>query len=537
MIATLQDAKPETFAQIEKEMDLRRTRELFLLFSLGSQFDHLIAMALNRLGVFCLVGDPASVTVKVVADLAKKFELKGIILSGGPVSVYEDKTPLDHRILDLGIPVLGICLGLQLWAQHRGFEVTRGKQREFGTHTLTITATDSLLFADVPATTAVLESHGDVVILGEGMEVLGTTEHSSVAAAHCEHLWGVQFHPEVTETEYGDQILVNFCFAICGAKDRFPAENVAKRKIEEVRKTLGKNGKILLALSGGSDSSVVAYLLKAALGNKVSDRVRAVYIRGIDRPDDEAHVLKHFGWLNPVVIDTTDQFLNALRGVETMRDKRIAMRGVYKTVLEAEAKSFGATYIAQGTLYTDVCESGGGHQTGARKAKIKQHHNTMLNFNLPELTPLDDQIKDTARAIGRVIGVPEVLLTRHPFPGPGMLVRIEGEVTAEKLAIARQADGIFIEELHATGLYREVWQAGTVVTQSVTTCTKGDDAAFGVVVALWAVTSVNGFTARWAELPYEFLRRVSQRITNEIRSVGTVVYRVSDKPPTTIEWG
>ena len=237
------------------------------------------------------------------------------------------------------------------------------------------------------------------------------------------------------------------------------------------------------------------------------------------------------------IIDATDKFLKALKGKISMRDKRLAMRGIYKEVLEAEAKKFGAGFIAQGTLYTDISESGGGYDSGSKKAQIKIHHNVNLNFSLPEIQPLADCVKDTGRNIGRSLGVPEELLVRQPFPGPGLVVRIEGEVTKEKLRIARLVDGIYIEEMRKSSLYDSIWQAGAVVTNSITTCTKGDDSAEGYVIALWAVWSVNGFTARAAELPYDFLKHVSQRMTNEIREVGAVVYRISDKPPVTIEWG
>ncbi len=269
-------------------------------------------------------------------------------------------------------------------------------------------------------------------------------------------------------------------------------------------------------------------------------KMRGVYIRGIDRPDDEAYVRKYFGkkkWIDVEVVDATHEFLQALAGKTRMRDKRVVMRDVYKQVLEKEIEAFGADFIAQGTLYTDLRESGMGHATGARIAEIKVHHNTGIDFSVPELRPLEDMVKDSARDIGRDIGVPEDLLVRHPFPGPGLVVRIEGEVTPESLKIARAIDGIYIDELRKAKLYNSVWQAGAVVTRSEHTVSKGDDAGMGVVVALWAVWSVNGFTARAADLPHDFLNKVSRRITNEVREVGAVVYRVSDKPPATIEWG
>jgi len=520
-------ATPEALEEIAEEMRVRQTKHFILLFSMGSQFDHLIVQQLAKLGVFAVVADPASVQAKDV----KKAAPAGIILSGGPASVHDEPPPFDNAIFDLGIPTLGVCLGFQMWAKHAGAKVTPQVKREFGVHTFRITI-DSPLFEGVAKETQVLESHGDSVS-NAPFEVLGTTDNAEVAAGHSEHLWGVQFHPEVADTTEGAKMYENF-LNICGITDRFPAHNVAQAKIEELKKLVGGK-KVLIALSGGSDSSVVAYLLKES-----GAKLKGVYIRGIDRPDDEAYVKKYFGnedWIELEIADATEEFLEALKGKTSMRDKRLAMRGVYKDVLEEKIKDFGADFIAQGTLYTDVRESGHGHATGARVAEIKVHHNVKLGFSVPELSPLETEVKDSARGIGRDIGVPEDLLIRHPFPGPGLVVRIEGEVTAESLRVARAIDGIYIEELRAADLYKTVWQAGATLTHSMHTESKGDGAGLGHVVALWAVWSVNGFTARFAQLPYEFLDKVSRRITNEVREVGAIVYRISDKPPATIEWG
>lgn len=538
MIQTLKTVNEDVLAQIEEEKKIRKTDELFLLFSLGSQFNHLIKQELEKLGVFCLIADPSSITC---ADVRKVAPM-GIILSGGPSSVHVNSPTFDKAIFDIGIPVFGICLGFQMWANHVGCDVIPAENREFGIHDFTVSDNTQPLVLGLVENTVVLESHGDKIttssITPASFIALGSTEHTPIAAAQYKHLYGVQFHPEVTETTCGQKMFENFCFRICGAKDRYPAVNVAQQKIEEIREQIGDR-KVLLALSGGSDSSVLASLLMKATGGK-QGRVRAVYIKGIDRPDDEEHVIKYFNsqsWLDVDFVDATDEFLRAVHGITSMHKKRVAMRGVYREILEKKAKEYGASFIAQGTLYTDICESGGGYDTGARKAIIKLHHNTDLEFSLPELTPLDDCVKDGARSIGRAICVPEDLLTRHPFPGPGLLVRIEGEVTRENLAIARKADSIYIEELRKWGLYNTVWQAGAVVTNSIVTCTKGDDATTGIVIRLWAVWSVNGFTARAAELPWEFIKRVSKRITNEIPQVGSVDYRISDKPPATIECG
>ncbi len=539
MLRIFKKSDTDTVEGIAEEMRVRKTSKFILLFSMGSQFDHLIVRQLAKLGAFCVVADPATVTV----DDVKKSNPAGIILSGVPASVETEPPPFDDAIFDIGIPTLGICLGFQMWAKHVGAKVPPSEKREFGVHTFTISADDQL-FAGVPRETQVLHSHGDAVLPDSTITVLGTTDNAPVAAGRYEHLWGVQFQTEGRETVEGTRMYDNF-LNICGITDRFPAHNIAQQKISELQKLVAGK-KVLVALSGGSDSSVVAYLLKSALGPFRTRRVlngpqlKGVYIRGIDRPDDEAYVRKYFGdqdWIELEIADATALFLDALRGKIAMREKRLAMQSVYRDVLEEKIKEFGADFIAQGTLYTDLRESGHGTATGARVAEIKVHHNVGITFSVPELRPLEDQVKDSARNIGRDIEVPEDLLIRHPFPGPGLVVRIEGEVTAEKLHTARAVDGIYIEELRKAGLYETVWQAGAVVTSSEHTVSKGDDAGMGHVVALWAVWSVNGFTARFAQLPYELLDRVSRRITNEIREVGAVTYRISDKPPATIEWG
>jgi GMP synthase (glutamine-hydrolysing) len=536
MLTTLTDTTPESLVAIDAEKAIRKTKSLILLFTMGSQYDHLIVQQLAKIGVFCLVADPT----KISAEDVMKVAPKGIIISGGPASVHSESPPFDDDIFNIGIPVLGICLGFQMWARHVGWGVTPATKREFHTTTLILHNGGARLLAGWPPMSQVLQSHGDIVHIPDSANpsknLLGYSRNSPCAAAQYLNLYGAQFHPETSDTEYGPQLFENFCGDICGIKDRYPAHDVAAEKIANLRQQV-EGKRVLIALSGGSDSSVVAHLLKHALDGDRS-RLKGVYLKGADRPDDEADLLRFFGnqsWIQLEVVDATQQLLVALKGKTSGKEKRIAFRGPYPEILEAKIREFGADYIAQGTLYTDLVESGHGHSTGARRAQIKQHHNTGLTFSVSELTPLADCVKDSARSIGRDIGVPEELLVRHPFPGPGLVVRIEGEVTAEKLAIARAADGILMEELHASGLYPKIWQAGARVTQSLHTTTKGDDAGSGYVIQWFAVSSVNGFTARAYDVPYEVRQRIADRMGNEIREVGAVDYRDSGKPYSTIE--
>lgn len=507
---------------------------------MGSQFDHLIVQELARIGFFCLVADPARVVAEDVCLIAPQ----GIIVSGGPTSVYREPPPFDSRIFDLGIPTLGICLGGQMAAKHVGLSVVAARKREFHP-TMFHSDVGNPLFAEDPLfhgwheRSVVLQSHGDIIEMpalphGE-FHCLGRTDNSPVAAFRYRHFWGVQFHPEVSDTVNGSQLFENFCGRICAIHDRFPAREVAQQKIAMRRARIGYK-KVLLALSGGSDSSVVAWLLRCALDD--SPGVKGVYIKGIDRPGDEAHVLHFFGnqpWIDLEVVDATDAFLAAFVGKITGPEKRTAMRSVYKEVLERKIKEASSHYIVQGTLYTDLVESGHGYTTGARRARLKEHHNVGLEFSVPELTPLDDCVKDSVRDIGRQIGTPEELLIQWPFPGVGLAARIEGEVTERRLAIARPADGIMTEELRAAGLYEKIWQAGARVTISQHTTTKGDDGGIGYSVEWFAVTSVNGFTARAYDVPYDVRQRIADRMGDEIPGVGAVCYRDSGKPYSTIE--
>lgn len=369
---------------------------------------------------------------------------------------------------------------------------------------------------------------------------MGYTENSIAAFAHkTSFLYGVQFHPEVSDTEYGDTIFKNFISFICNAKKRFPVVDVAEEKINALAKQI--NGKtVVIALSGGSDSSVCAYLLYEA-SKRCPDGVKiyALYIKGVDRPEDEAYVRKYFGdkeWLSLNVVDAREDFLTVLTGKGESKLKRAAFRQPYQQRIEDEILRVGADFIVQGTLYTDISESGGGYEGEKSKAQIKQHHNVNLKFSVPEIMPLSDLVKDNARDVGRKIGVPEVLLTRHPFPGPGNAIPILGEITEERLRIITESDRILIEELRNSNQYEMVWQAGAIATNSKSTYQLGDTAGTAWVVAFFAVNSVNGFTAQFTRLPWEVIDRISKRIQNEVRGVARVVYNVSDKPGATIEW-
>lgn len=350
MVETLIKVDDKVLAEIAEEKKIRHTQELFILFSLGSQFDHLIKQALDKLGVFCLVADPARIKASDVSFLGPK----GIIISGGPASVYDEILPFDAGIFDLEIPVLGICLGFQLWASYIGCIVSKSEKREFGTHMLSIVKS-SFLFQDCDVYMPLLESHGDKIEPNDKLKVLAKTVNAPVAAGRHKNLWGVQFHPEVTETKFGLKILENFVFKICKAEDRYSAEEVVDQKIAILKKRIGDK-KVLLALSGGSDSATTAYLLRNALrGNK--EQLRAIYIKGIDRPDDEAHVIQYFGnqdWLELQIVDAALRYLEVLKGKKTMLEKRMAVRKVYKFVLEEQIKDFGADFIAQGTLLSIV---------------------------------------------------------------------------------------------------------------------------------------------------------------------------------------
>jgi GMP synthase (glutamine-hydrolysing) len=467
----------------------------------------------------------------------KKRNPKGIIFSGGPASVYAPNAPLpDKGIYELGIPILGICYGLQVLAHQLGGKVAPADKHEYGRATLKVLKEDKL-FKGLPSEFQVWMSHADKVVeLPEGFEVLAISDNAPYAAVADlnRDFYGVQFHPEVTHTQYGTDIIANFVFEIAKASKNWFMENFIQEQIEKIRKTVG-NKKVIAALSGGVDSTVAAVLTYKAIG----DNLIPIFIdHGLLREGEREEVEKALKGLGlPLrVIDASEIFLQRLEGVEDPEEKRKIIGHTFIEVFEKEAKKYpDVEFLLQGTLYPDVIESAG--VKGA--AKIKSHHNVgglPERMNLKLLEPLRDLFKDEVRRLGKLLGIPEEILQRHPFPGPGLAIRILGPVTREDLALLRKADKIFIEELKKWGLYNKVWQAFAVLLPVKTVGVMGDVRTYERVVALRAVDSSDGMTADWSRLPYDFLDHVMRRIINEVRGINRVVYDITSKPPGTIEW-
>ncbi|MCX7703578.1 MAG: glutamine-hydrolyzing GMP synthase [Planctomycetota bacterium] len=495
----------------------------------GSQYTQLIARRIRELQVYCEIQPPNS-------RILKKG-LIGVVLSGGPKSVYEENAPkLNDEVFSLNVPVLGICYGMQLVCKERGCTVRRADLREYGTATLT-GEDEKDLFKDVPKKTTVWMSHGDYVeSLSKEFDLLGWSSSSPNAAVRNTSLkfWGVQFHPEVVHTECGNLILKNFLYRICGAKGDWTMHDYSIEAVQKIKETVG-DGKVVLGLSGGVDSSVTAVLVNRAVG----ENLLCVFVdNGLLRKNEAETVVNTFKKrVNLKFIDASERFLAALKGVVEPEKKRRIVGHIFIEVFEEAAKEFGAEFLAQGTLYPDVIESSAGF--GGPTSRIKSHHNVgglpeKLRLKLVE--PLRLLLKDEVRLLGRSLGLPEEILNRHPFPGPGLSVRIIGEVTREKLKILREADAIFIEEIRKDGLYDEIWQAFCTLLDTKSVGVKGDERSYEYVLALRAVQSVDGMTADWVRLPYELLERVAQRITRSVDGINRVVYDVTSKPPATIEW-
>ncbi|URW78545.1 glutamine-hydrolyzing GMP synthase [Xiashengella succiniciproducens] len=503
-----------------------------IILDFGSQYTQLIARRVRELNVYCeilpyyRIPEPDDTT-------------KGIILSGSPYSVTDEKAPAPDLTKVLGkVPLLGVCYGAQYIAKHSGGIVDSSETREYGRANLETLDNTNPLFKNIDKGCQVWMSHGDTITsLPKGFDVVASTKDVKIAAYHLpiRNVFGIQFHPEVYHTTQGTQMLHNFLFDICGCvPDWSPASFVAAT-VEELRNTLG-NDKVVLGLSGGVDSSVAALLLHKAIGPNLC----CIFVNnGLLRKNEFDSVLdsyKHLG-LNVKGVDASERFLKELDGVSEPEAKRKIIGRVFIEVFDEEAHLIkDVKWLAQGTIYPDVIES---VSVNGPSVTIKSHHNVgglPEKMNLKVIEPLKLLFKDEVRRVGKELGLPENILGRHPFPGPGLAIRILGEITAERVALLQEVDDIFINALKANNLYDSVWQAGVMLLPVKSVGVMGDERTYESVVALRAVQSTDGMTADWVHLPYEFLARVSNEIINKVRGVNRVVYDISSKPPATIEW-
>jgi len=511
------------------------SHERIIILDFGSQYTQLIARRIREAGVYCEIlpfnTDPASIL---------KINPRGLVLSGGPASVYQEDAPHSQPELigDAGYPVLGICYGLQLMAQQMGGEVQPSHSRGYGYGRLTVVDETTRLFAGLPKDMDVWLSHGDrVTLLPDGFHMTAKTEEGVNAFENPERgIYGVQFHPEVAHTPLGGQILRNFLFEICKCKGDWTPAAVIDEQVERIRQTVGEDEQVICGLSGGVDSSVAAALVHRAIGN----RQTCLFVNnGLLREgefESTLQLLTQSLKLNIRGVEASARFLDALRGVVDPEAKRKIIGRTFIEVFEAESKPLRANFLVQGTLYPDVIES---VSVRGPSVTIKSHHNVgglPEKMNLKLIEPLRELFKDEVRTIGRELGVPEEILSRHPFPGPGLGVRVLGDIEEERLQVLRAADRIFDEELRRADLYNSVWQAFAVLLPVSTVGVMGDERTYERVIALRAVTSVDGMTADWARLPHDLLARVSSRIVSEVKGVNRVVYDISSKPPSTIEW-
>jgi len=508
--------------------------EVILILDFGSQYTQLIARRVRECGVYSEI-HPYNIPFEKI----EAMNPAAVILSGGPSSVYEPGTPLpDDRIFSMNKPILGICYGLQVIAYKLGGEVDRSAKREYGRAELTVKIGSPLL-EENHKPVSVWMSHGDALnTLPEGFEVLAESSNSPICAIGniANKIYGVQFHPEVVHTPGGKEILHNFIYNVAGCKGGWNAGSFIEQATQNIRNEVGDE-RVILALSGGVDSSVAAVLLHKAIG----DKLYCFHIdTGLMRKDESEQVVRRFRdhyQMNLDFVDASGTFLSRLAGVDDPERKRKIIGNTFIEIFEKEAKKLGDIgYLAQGTLYPDVIESvsfkGPSHT-------IKTHHNVgglPERMNLKLIEPFRELFKDEVREVGKELGIPARLLKRHPFPGPGLAVRILGPITKENVKLLQKADAIFTEELENSGWYDKVWQAFTVLLPVRSVGVMGDQRTYEQVAAIRAVTSVDGMTADFAELPHDLLGRVSTRIINEVRGINRVVYDVSSKPPSTIEW-
>ena len=506
-----------------------------LILDFGSQYTQLIARRVREQRVFCEI-HPFNYPVEEI----RKLDPIGIVLSGGPESVLVDGAPeVDPALYELGIPILGVCYGMQLLARDLGGQVVRAEEAEYGRAEIEVSSS-SKVFHGLTEHEVVWMSHGDrIVEPPTGFVVTGSSRNAPIVAFEdpSRRIYGLQFHPEVSHTLSGSRVLANFLDRICRARMDWQMTSFIDESMAAIRRQVG-NGHVICALSGGVDSSVMASLVSKAVGDQLS----CVFVdNGMLRKNEAAQVLEALEeglGLDVTVVDASREFLNALKGIREPEVKRRIIGRVFIEVFERAAASFGQDieFLAQGTLYPDVIES---VSVKGPSAVIKTHHNVgglpeELGFDL--LEPLRFLFKDEVRRLGRELGLPAHLLRRHPFPGPGLAVRILGEITAERVAILQEADAIFIEELRQADLYDSVSQALAVLLPVKTVGVMGDERTYADVVALRSVNTLDFMTADWSHLPYEFLGKVANRIVNEVRGVNRVVYDVTSKPPGTIEW-
>jgi GMP synthase (glutamine-hydrolysing) len=520
-----------------------------VILDFGAQYTQLIARRIREFNVFSVV-----IPCTASLDEVKKYNPKGVILSGGPCSVYDADAPAaDPAVLALGVPILGICYGMQFITHHMGGKVEPADKREYGDATVDVVA-ETKLFAGLPEKLDVWMSHGDSVVeLAPGFTQTAKTAHAMAGIANEEkRIWAVQFHPEVHHTKQGTELLRNFVFDICEAKADWTPEHFIQTTVDRIRQQVGK-GSAICGLSGGVDSSVAAVLVQKAIG----DRLTCIFVNnGVLRKDEfkkvQATMREKLG-LKVVAVDASKRFLSQLGGITDPETKRKIIGREFITVFDDEAakvleeleksgaaehdaKGNEVAWLVQGTLYPDVIESSsvkGPSQT------IKSHHNVgglPDNMKLKLIEPLRDLFKDEVRRIGRDLGMPDEILDRQPFPGPGLAVRIVGEVTPERVELLQNADEIVVSEIKKAGLYKELWQSFAVLLPVKSVGVMGDQRTYATTCAIRAVTSEDGMTADWAPLPYEVLRVISSRIVNEVKGINRVVYDITSKPPGTIEW-
>lgn len=511
---------------------MEELNEKIIVMDFGGQYNQLITRRIRDLGVFSEL-----VSHKKTAEEIKAMNPTGIIFSGGPGSVYADGAPrCDEEIFDLGIPLLGICYGMQLMTDHFNGSVEAAHHREYGKAVINL-QNDSALFKDLPKEQMVWMSHGDLVKgPPAGFQVDAVNANCPVAAMSDESrkLYGVQFHPEVQNTEHGNAMLKNFIYEVCHCEGNWSMENFIDIEVEKIRESVGDR-KVLCALSGGVDSSVVAALLNKAIG----DKLICMFIdHGLLRKNEAESVMKTFadGFdMNVIKIEAQERFLSKLAGVSDPEQKRKIIGNEFIYLFEEEAKKLeDVDFLAQGTLYTDIIESG----TDTAQT-IKSHHNVgglpeHMKFDLIE--PLNTLFKDEVRAVGAELGLSDEIVWRQPFPGPGLGIRVLGEITDEKLEIVRESDAILRDEIKKAGLDRHIWQYFTALPDMRSVGVMGDARTYDYTVGIRAVTSIDGMTSDWARIPFDVLEVISTRIVNEVKHVNRVVYDITSKPPSTIEW-